>query len=115
MYFSRSEKYISNNQNIMAYLGQTQSFFKILVCLISALKGLLYGTVYFNITCNDIIGFPAAGLRVKIFRPFPKLLGQMRFFSGFLLNNFKKFIKQKIFLVQNWYRDVGSRAVIAKF
>ena len=36
-------------------------------------------------------------------------------FLGFLLNNVKNFIKQKLFLVKNWFKEVLSRATVETF
>ena len=36
-------------------------------------------------------------------------------FLGFLLNNSKKFTKQKLFLVKNWLGEVPSRAAVETF
>ena len=83
---------------------------------ISALKGQQYGTVYFDVTYNDIIGFPAARwAESKNISTFPKIFMTNVVFSGFLLNNLKKFTKQKLFLVKNWFREVASRAAVETF
>ena len=83
---------------------------------ISALKGLTGGTVYFYVTCNDIIGFPAARwAESKNISTFPKIFMTNVIFSGFLLNNFNKFTKQKLFLVKNWLGKVPSRAAVETF
>ena len=83
---------------------------------ISALKGLDCGTVYLDITYNDIIGFPAARwAESKNILTFPKIFMTNTIFLGFLLNNFKKFTKQKLFLVKNWLGKVPSRAAVETF
>ena len=84
--------------------------------MISALKGQQYGTVYLDITYNDIIGFPAARwAESKNISTFPKIFMTNVIFSGFLLNNFKKFMKQKMILVKFCLGEVVSRAAIETF